>query len=54
MTKGIITSMGKKPEIIFLFPSNWNGDLDYHLGANYIIVYLRKQGICSIALKPFS
>jgi radical SAM protein with 4Fe4S-binding SPASM domain len=35
----------KKPEIIFLYPIYYNGHCLYHLGAGYIIAYLRQKGI---------
>ena len=36
--------MKNRPEILFLYFKE-NGDLVYHLGASYIIAYLRKKGI---------
>jgi anaerobic magnesium-protoporphyrin IX monomethyl ester cyclase len=36
--------MKKNTEIIFLYPNIHNGNLDYSLGANYIIAYLRQRG----------
>ena len=37
--------MRKNPIISFIFPNFHSGNLDYHLGANYIIAYLRSKGI---------
>jgi radical SAM protein with 4Fe4S-binding SPASM domain len=35
----------KKPEIVFLYPVHNTGYLLHHLGASYIIAYLRQEGI---------
>ena len=38
--------MNKRPETLFVFP-NMDGNFIYHLGANYIITYLREKKIYS-------
>ncbi|MDD5670800.1 MAG: radical SAM protein [Candidatus Omnitrophica bacterium] len=39
--------MGKQRELIFLFPNHENGNLDYQLGASYIIACLKQHHIHS-------